>query len=365
MKKITPLIFALMFSLCNAVWADDNGALVAEVDWSTDTPSTSQVEYTEDLAAGYTNSTPLDKNLVTYHRVVLKDLKYNTEYHYRVKSADAGGKESIGEDAVLVVRQAKDAAGPKISSVSVKNVVEIPQKTPELPKAEAIKHSEMAGATTAVQKPSTLRSKDKVANEIPIQEVLIEKGGLLLPPGKFQIEPDFTYAHTSSNKIVVNGLAILPILVIGEVNTQEISRDIFIPALTFRAGILDNLQGEFVIPYRYEFDRVSDSSNTETTHSASGLGDLQGGLSYQILHEQAILPGIIAGVSAKADNGEDPYTNNIGLGTGHWALRTNLVFVKSADPAMLFGNFGYTYTFARNFDNFGNVDPGDTFDYSL
>lgn len=196
--------------------------------------------------------------------------------------------------------------------------------------------------------------------------MLVETGGLLLPKGKLQIEPGSTYVHTSSSRITVEGFSILPILVIGEINTERMKRDIFIEALTTRYGLLDNLQGEVKVPYRYQYERTSIETGPDETRDLGGIGDIEGGLSYQFMHEKGWIPDLIAGVSAKSRTGDSPYGRNIGLGTGHWGLKFNTVAVKSSDPAILFGSLGYIWNMERdNIPDYGKIDPGDTIEYGL
>ncbi len=58
----------------------------ATINWTTDRPATSQVEYGTTTAYG--QSSNLDANQVTAHGVVLTGLTPKTTYHYRVKSTD-------------------------------------------------------------------------------------------------------------------------------------------------------------------------------------------------------------------------------------------------------------------------------------
>src|SRR5712692_4882133 len=68
----------------------------ATVTWSTDVPATSQVEY--GLTSSYDFSTPVDSNLVADHAQTLTGLSANTLYHYRVRSQDENGLETVSDD---------------------------------------------------------------------------------------------------------------------------------------------------------------------------------------------------------------------------------------------------------------------------
>jgi len=201
--------------------------------------------------------------------------------------------------------------------------------------------------------------------ERAIERTLTDKGGMLLPWRTLQIEPSFTTAHFSSNRINIQGFSILPVLVIGDISTESVKRDIFIEAVSLKYGILHNLQGEVKIPYRSEFDRVTSNTGAETTRSSDGLGDIELNLSRQIASEHGLIPDLILSLGCKTITGPDPYNRDIGLGTGHYASRVSLVGVKSSDPAVVFGSIGYTYNIKRKINDYGTVKPGDSISYSL
>lgn len=354
------IVLIAVFFCCKMAFAEDYSAIIS---WKTDRPSTSQVEYTEDLSLGYTKATPIDAALVTQHKIDLKGLKPAVAYHYRVKSKDLSGKEMVSKDFTLTIQPPQTETALQITEVKADNIaVGEPAGT-----KDKVMEKEMLRLTRMpTQQQKAVSSGSMVEKEKPIEEMLIQKNALLLPKNKLQVEPSFTYAHVSANKIAIDGFAILPILVIGQVSTEKIQRDILIPAFSVRYGLLDNLQWNLRIPFRYQFNRVSNTSNnTETTNSAAGIGDIESGLYYQLAYEKGAMPGLIGGLSVKSNTGKSPYGTEMGLGTGHLGISANLVGVKSADPAIIFGNLGYTYNIERDISGFGKVEPGNTFSYSL
>jgi len=82
--------------LISDVEARDITASSAVISWTTSEPATSQVEYgeTEDYGEASDKST----ELTTEHRVEITGLKFRTEYHFRVKSADDVGNEAVSGD---------------------------------------------------------------------------------------------------------------------------------------------------------------------------------------------------------------------------------------------------------------------------
>ncbi len=338
----------------------------ATISWSTDKPSTSQVEYDTEIDHRYANISELDTNLVTFHKVTLNNLKPSTRYHYRVRSKDILENESVGQDYTFITSGSSvEHSPPQISDVEASKIVAAGSATPvqeePLQKEKKVLKQQSASPGQLEQEAGQLTKR-----EPPIEKTLIEKGGILLPKGEWQLEPSFTYAHISANRIAFLGFTIIPVLVVGEISSEEVKRDIFVSTLTSRYGLGDNLQWELKVPYRYQHDRVDVAATSETTRDLSGIGDVETGLYYQLLYEQGWIPDMIAGVSVKSRTGKEPYGRDIGLGTGHWAIKTNMVAVKSSDPAILFGSLGYTYNFERDdITDYGTVKPGDTFEYSL
>jgi hypothetical protein len=201
-----------------------------------------------------------------------------------------------------------------------------------------------------------------------IERTLVQKGSILLPKGKLQFEPSLTYAHFSSNRININGFSILPILVVGDINTEKVKRDVFIHTWAFKYGLLHNLQTEVRVPGRFEYDRITntDSTTYDQTDSKGGLGDIQVSMSRQIGWEHGLMPDLVASVSVKSNTGDEPYNTDIALGTGHWAVSGALVAAKASDPAVVFGSINYTYNIPRSdIEDYGKIDPGDSIGYSL
>jgi hypothetical protein len=66
------------------------------ISWSTDELATSQVDYGE--TTGYGLRSGPQPGMSTEHSAVLTDLKGGITYHYRVRSTDAAGNETVSAD---------------------------------------------------------------------------------------------------------------------------------------------------------------------------------------------------------------------------------------------------------------------------
>jgi glucose/arabinose dehydrogenase len=93
------------------------GATGVTIQWITNEPSDSQVEY--GLTTSYGFTTTLDPTLQTAHSVALSGLTDSTTYHYRVKSKDAAGNLAASSDATFTTN---DITPPVISGITVSSV---------------------------------------------------------------------------------------------------------------------------------------------------------------------------------------------------------------------------------------------------
>jgi hypothetical protein len=81
-------------------------ATSAVITWTTDEPSTSQVEF--GLTASYGHVSPLDPALVKQHEVTLLNLAALTTFHARVRSTDAAGNTATSADFTFTTLPAVD-----------------------------------------------------------------------------------------------------------------------------------------------------------------------------------------------------------------------------------------------------------------
>jgi hypothetical protein len=95
----------------------------AIISWKTDIKSDSTVEYGKDTNYGFTE---LSKEMVTDHRVVLANyLLPGSTYHFRVRSADASGKEGMSDDAIITTKgyevliHVSDVSGKAVAGATV------------------------------------------------------------------------------------------------------------------------------------------------------------------------------------------------------------------------------------------------------
>jgi hypothetical protein len=92
----------------------------ATITWNTDEGATSQVEYGTTTAYGSTSA--LNSTLVTSHSRSLSGLTSSTTYHYRVRSMDAAGNQTVSADKTFTTSPPPDTIPPSISGINTSNI---------------------------------------------------------------------------------------------------------------------------------------------------------------------------------------------------------------------------------------------------
>ena len=211
---------------------------------------------------------------------------------------------------------------------------------------------------------------------LSIAPAVAERGGVLLQQGQLEISPKLRYSLQSTNRLIVQGLAVLPALVIGTIDVADVDRNIVEPSLTLRYGLFDQLQIDVMAPWRYSNDRISLRSGEENTTDDTDFGDIEGGLSYQLMNEKAGRPAVVGSLRVRSRTGKDPFEvdplEEIPTGSGFWGVSGILSAIKVIDPVVIFSNIGYTYNISRTISSsqFGTVgdveiDPGDSVEWGL
>jgi hypothetical protein len=222
-----------------------------------------------------------------------------------------------------------------------------------------------------------------------------ERGGALLENWRLVIEPSFEYNHFSAQNVSISGFTIFEAILIGQVAVEKVKRDIYIPAMTVRLGVMSS-ELNVRIPYLLRQDKViaprsggATNDLVEKNYSDNDIGDIEAYYYYHLIREgrwRPWVPDLILRVGGKFPTGKDPYNLNrrfdpdfgtivateFPTGTGHWGLSLGGTFIKSVDPAIVFLNAAYCFNFARNVgvtgdppQDFGTIDLGDSFEYNI
>jgi len=237
-------------------------------------------------------------------------------------------------------------------------------ETPEAPSPDA-------GAAAEEQRPESKKATD---------QLLLERGAILLPAGTLQVEPSIEYSHISANQIAISGFTIFDAIVIGNIEVDDLSRDIATAALSARFGVLDRLQIEGRVPYLYRRDEeifgFGTNNQDDFSSSNNGLGDVEAGVSYQLLiGDGEAIPDVIVRGHGRFPTGEDPFeiaTVDLGnnrsvleeppTGSGFYGVGGGATLVWRVDPVVFFAGGDATINLKRTINTaIGEIDPGDTY----
>jgi hypothetical protein len=217
-------------------------------------------------------------------------------------------------------------------------------------------------AATAVVTNAGYDMEEREASEA-LDRALLVHGGLLVPPGTLEIDNTTSYFSSSYDRLTVNGFALLPILVVGDITSDRVRKDVLMPAFTTRLGLPWRMQADVSVPYGYELIRTVDSNNKETSQSTFGLGDVSVGASRQLTFERRKVPDLVANLRFKTVTGVDAFnlqSSQTALGTGFYSVSGNLTAAKSSDPVVFFGNLSYTNNLAGRHTLPDPNNPGST-----
>jgi hypothetical protein len=226
----------------------------------------------------------------------------------------------------------------------------------------------------------------------PTAEVaaLPEGARVLTPTRRLVVETSYEYALTSSNRLVFRGVEIVPGILLGLIDANDVVRDTVVAALNVRYGIMDRMEIEARIPAVYRHDRFTVLSQQVTPTipaftqeldlQGRDLGDIEFGIRYQLNRARAGGAIFVGGIRAKTRTGIGPYdvefdsngvSTELGTGSGFWAVEPNITMLYPSDPVVIFMNVGYIHSFGLNIDkdigttHIGQVDPGGAIHTSL
>ena len=212
-----------------------------------------------------------------------------------------------------------------------------------------------------------------------------ERDYILLKKKNFEVENSFSYIYYSANQIYLSSFAILdPIfLTLGEFGIENARRHIFQYSLSLRYGITDYLQAEVNIPFVYRHERYSiiGTGGEESTADDYGFGDVSVALSFQPLRERKSRPAVVVSLAFKTKTGRSPFEvddprKELPTGSGYYAVKGGINFLKSIDPVVVFGGFAYSYNMPEKVGKIYSLPgkeptrldkfyPGDTVSFNL
>ncbi len=203
------------------------------------------------------------------------------------------------------------------------------------------------------------------------------------------IENGITYNRYDRKQLTLNGFLALDAIFLGSIAIENVESDTLNYNLAARWGVSSNLTLNLDVPYIWRKTLYQKggaggaaAAIAQEETSGSGIGDVTASANYRLLAEQGARPDTVLNVAVTAPTGQEPYgipwrvlerddddyirfavPTEQPTGNGVWQTSIGVSAVKTTDPAILFGNIGYTYSFEGSFDDLDNnpdtVNPGD------
>ncbi|MCP4430183.1 MAG: hypothetical protein GY806_04315 [Gammaproteobacteria bacterium] len=220
------------------------------------------------------------------------------------------------------------------------------------------------------QENSTLQERiqaERVENarliESAFEQKLIDAGGLLMRPGIFSYEPSFSYANSSVDRIIVDGFTVEPVVIVGDIISEKLRREVLTLTNTFRVGLPKDFQFELIIPYGYEDQGTTTATGEHNDIRSSGLGDISLSISHQLIKSSNSWPDTLINLGLKSKTGKDPYrltdSEELALGTGFATASLSLTSISVSDPLAFYYGFAISKT-PRDKKSIGYIKPGDS-----
>jgi hypothetical protein len=244
-------------------------------------------------------------------------------------------------------------------------------------------------ASTSASSTPTSPVGEAPKEEGPPQVVQSLPQGLavLTPAGHFIVTPSAEYTQTTNERLVYEGVVIVPGINLGQVSASTDDRSIVSSVLDLRYGITDRLEAEVRVPFTFSDDRATvlvqnpNGSATQSVYASShGLGDVEFGARYQINQGLDDWPIFVANARAKSDTGLGPFdvkrdaagiAQEVALGSGFWSAEGGFSMLKVSDPAVLFASANYIYSVPKDVNKtiggvyVGHVDPSSSVNVNL
>lgn len=167
---------------------------------------------------------------------------------------------------------------------------------------------------------------DPARAERALERSLVQTGGLLLRPGRLELEPSLRQGHQETPSA-------------DDVDT--LSAD-----LALRWGLPSDSQLEIGVPYHYVRE---EDPGTGASSSTSGLGDLRIGLAKTVMREAGSRPDLIARLTWDTRTGK----NESRISSGFDELRVSFTAIKRQDPLVFLGALAYEHALEHD-----GVQPG-------
>jgi hypothetical protein len=233
---------------------------------------------------------------------------------------------------------------------------------------------------------ATATEPERPKSKKPIDQLLLQRGAILLPPGWLQVEPSLDVTRFSTDRLAISGVSLFEAIVIGKISADKVTREIVTGAATFRYGLMNRLQLETRIPYVYRHDReligVGTANEVERNIENHHIGDVEASLVWQAYLGDDSLPAVLVRVRGRTHTGRDPFTipavqipvgegetagtrsglTDVPTGNGYYSVAPGVTLVWRMDPVVLFAGANYSFNLSRTIAGVGRLNPGDNWE---
>ncbi|MGH7009888.1 MAG: transporter, partial [Caulobacteraceae bacterium] len=288
-----------------------------------------------------------------------------------------GLKDQLGQMQSLAVATPPPLAVPA-PPTSVEEAVAPRPPSPQAPQAPANQVAQLPTRPVG-EAPAQERIKPQVLAAVP------QAVGVLTPPGHFVFQPTIEYDRSSSNRLVFEGVEIVPGLQLGLINATTTANDTAIATDDIKFGVTRRLEVEALIPFVYQHDLVTTlAQQTNTTNApatittqleGTNIGDVELVGRYQLNGAVEGQPIFIGNLLVKTTTGTGPFdvrfdangiAHSLATGTGFWGIEPSLTMLIPSDPVVLYANLGFLYDVPENINktigttHVGDVNPGSS-----
>lgn len=270
---------------------------------------------------------------------------------------------------------AADEPTPTIAQAATAQV-DAPMPPPGTPEPAAMPTPAAAPATQPVQIGQARAEEDAERREQ--ERALVVREHAPLFERTLTFDAGYTYSYYDRRQLALSGFLALDAIFLGTINLDQTKATLMTLDLSGRYGVTDRLSLEATVPYVWRDTRfvsagAGGASNvvTELQLHSNGIGDASLALYYQWVKESARWPDIVTSLRVRAPTGRSPFglkliqpdaeNSNLNVpqdlptGTGLWSATANVSALRTYDPVILFGNLGFTWNRADEFDDISPV----------
>ncbi|MGY0557556.1 transporter [Lysobacter sp. A421] len=252
-------------------------------------------------------------------------------------------------------------------------------------------------AATPVQAPApsaegyaSTAAEAKQAQQAPtrsVQDVKQQQAALF--NRRLTLENSVSYNRYDRKQLTLTGFLALDAIFLGNIAIENVESDTLTYNFAARYGVSPRVTLNLDVPYIarktvYQKGGAGGSAAAiaQEDTTGHGIGDITVSGNYRVHPESTSWPETILTLGVTTPTGREPYGISWNVlerdddgfirfavpedeptGNGVWQTNIGMSMVKTADPAILFANFGYIHSFKNSFDDLDNnpdtVNPGD------